>query len=101
MHNVARVIHFDIKPENILVNKKDEIKIADFGISKMMNKSEEFRKVGGTRMFLPPETWIQRKFKGKPVDIWALGITFYFLAFGKYPFNTTDMGKFNKVVETQ
>ena len=52
-------------------------------------------------MFLPPETWLQRKFKGKPVDIWALGITFYFLTVGRYPFNCTDMSKFNKIVETQ
>ncbi len=52
-------------------------------------------------MFLPPETWLTQKFHGKPVDIWALGITFYFLAVGTYPFNTTDMSQFNKIVETQ
>lgn len=56
VHNIAKVIHFDIKPDNILINKSDVIKIADFGISKMKSKSENFSKVGGTRMFLPPET---------------------------------------------
>lgn len=50
-------------------------------------------------MFLPPETWKERKYKGKPIDIWALGITFYFLAVGYYPFKVNDMSKFNKIVE--
>ena len=51
VHTVARVVHFDIKPENILVNKEDVVKIADFGISKFMNASQSFIKVGGTKMF--------------------------------------------------
>lgn len=95
------MIHFDIKPDNILINKSDNIKIADFGISKMMNKSQNFSKVGGTRMFLPPETWLEKVFKGGPVDVWALGVSFYFLAFGQYPFSSADMNVFNKLVETQ
>ena len=100
VHNVARVVHFDIKPENILIDKTDTVKIADFGISKMMNKEEEFKKVGGTRMFLPPETWKVKKFKGKPIDIWAIGVTFYYLAFGYYPFSSVDPTQFNKTVES-
>jgi serine/threonine protein kinase len=54
----------------------------------MMKKDDEFEKVGGTKMFLAPETWMGGKFKGKPVDIWALGVTFHYLAFGVYPFTT-------------
>lgn len=99
MHNVAKVVHFDIKPENILANTDDVMKIADFGISKMMEKGEKFSKIGGTRMFLPPETWQNKEFEGEPVDIWALGITFFYLAFEYYPFQSADPLLFNKIVE--
>lgn len=96
------MVHFDIKPENILANTEDVVKIADFGISKMIEKGkkgEKFSKIGGTRMFLPPETWKEKSFEGRPVDIWALGITFFYLAFGYYPFQSVDVLKFHKVVE--
>lgn len=75
------------------------MKIADFGISKMTETGEKFNKIGGTKMFLPPETWKGGSFDGVPVDIWALGITFFFLAFEFYPFQSTDYINFNKVVE--
>lgn len=58
VHNVAQVIHCDIKPENILVNSDGQVKISDFGISTMIeNKNEKLKKIGGTKLFLPPETW--------------------------------------------
>lgn len=75
------------------------MKIADFGISKMMEKGKKYSKIGGTRMFLPPETWLQKSFDGEPVDIWALGITFYYLAFEYYPFQSVEAHKFNKIIE--
>ena len=58
MHNVAKVIHCDIKPENILVDSKGNVKISDFGISKMIDdKHQKIGRIGGTKLFLPPETW--------------------------------------------
>ena len=41
MHNIANVIHRDIKPENLLVSKDNILKIADFGVSQIMENSEE------------------------------------------------------------
>jgi len=40
----------------------------------------------GTQAFLAPETWGKAKFKGKGADIWAGGVTLYYLIFGKLPF---------------
>lgn len=41
VHNIANVIHRDIKPENLLVSKDNILKIADFGVSQIMEDSEE------------------------------------------------------------
>lgn len=88
-----------------MINRSGAIKIADFGISKFMstNKEEGFNKVGGTKLFQPPELFSPSKgeIKGKPIDIWALGVSFFFLAFGYYPFFTLDVKNFpNEVLNS-
>ena len=63
MHNVVNVIHHDIKPENLLVDSQDNIKITDFGASILMNSSSDDGLVNydwGTRLYLPPECWTSR-----------------------------------------
>ena len=101
MHNIAKVIHCDIKPENILVNSDGQIKISDFGISKSIeNPGDKLSKIGGTKIFLPPETWKSDSFDGPPVDIWSLAVSFYFLFYRKYPLFHQDPRKFEEMAKT-
>eukprot|EP01064_Diplonema_japonicum_P004852 TRINITY_DN13193_c0_g1_i1.p1 TRINITY_DN13193_c0_g1~~TRINITY_DN13193_c0_g1_i1.p1 ORF type:complete len:291 (+),score=46.67 TRINITY_DN13193_c0_g1_i1:706-1578(+) len=94
-----RVIHYDLKPANILFFSPSEIKLTDFGLSKSMEavaKSHagdetciELTSQGtGTYWYLPPECFETRfvpKVTAK-VDIWAAGVVFYQMLFGKRPF---------------
>jgi len=95
------VVHCDIKPANILIGNGGVLKICDFGISKFLPKGEQVKKIGGTRAFQAPEAWNPDIQKGMPVDIWALGVTFYFLAFGKYPFLCSNLDDFKRDVENK
>src|SRR5262249_42490294 len=86
------IIHRDIKPENILLTRKGEVKVADFGLSRVL--AGEQRPVNltqsgvtmGTPLYMAPE-----QVEGKPVDprtdIYSLGVTFYHLLAGEPPFN--------------
>jgi len=96
------VIHRDLKPENILTHH-GVIKIADFGVSYYMaqgdqnfssdvdpvDDSEMLKKTVGSPAFLPPELCANDcdRVTGPPIDVWAIGVTLYFLYFGKIPFN--------------
>lgn len=53
----------------------------------MENDGEEITGDTGTKTFLTPELFLGNQVLGKAADIWATGITFYILAFGKPPFD--------------
>ena len=74
------IIHRDIKPSNIFLTKKGYVKLGDFGFSKIFDK-DKINRIGsikGTANFFSPEMVVYKECNEKS-DIWALGITFYYL----------------------
>lgn len=51
-------MHRDIKPENLLVDENDVLKIADFGLSEMIDGEDKQKNNQGTKFFLAPEVWV-------------------------------------------
>ena len=93
------IIHHDIKPNNILLCKKKICKITDFNFSSILDNLDEdnIGSNGDTNdNFRAPETINlndndnnqNREYQGKPLDIWALGVTIYILTYLKFPFDT-------------
>jgi len=82
MH-AAKIIHCDIKCDNVLVIGND-IKLADFSLSVLQNsRSQRFRHDVCTINFRPPECFIGGSWDYK-LDMWSLGCSLYELAYGKY-----------------
>jgi len=83
------MIHRDIKPDNIMLTKSGQVKVADFGLVKSADVEKDLglsrSMLMGTPHYMAPE-----QFEGVPpdprVDIYALGVTFYELVTGKRPF---------------
>jgi len=86
-----RICHSDIKPENILIGHDGVLKLADFGLSKILVQGQSrciFNQKDGTPAFQAPECLneSETKFSLFPTDVWALGVTLYQLKYGKLPF---------------
>lgn len=85
------IIHGDIKPENLLLTKNHHLKIADFGVSFMLddetcpNKDGKISRAQGTPAFTAPETG-SKSFMAYPIDVWAMGVTLYMMITGICPF---------------
>lgn len=84
-------VHRDIKPENILLEREDHRvtpKLVDFGLARSYEKHggtvSRTGDCAGTLMYMPPEQITQFKFCKPPVDIYAMGVTLYYLLTGFY-----------------
>ena len=93
-HKVIKVIHRDIKPDNIMVNHNEEAVLIDFGVSALVDKQADdgLDSVAGTQYYYSPEMFTCKTEKKKPLrgectDIWALGITIFELITGKTPYS--------------
>lgn len=81
------VIHGDIKPSNILVMDLSTVQLTDLSLATLDGWSHRF--TACTFICRPPEAWGRHDWTNK-VDIWALGVSLYYLATGTYPLPFID-----------
>ncbi|XP_013199575.1 dual specificity mitogen-activated protein kinase kinase 6 [Amyelois transitella] len=89
LYSQLRVIHRDVKPSNILINRQGEVKMCDFGISGYLVNSIAKTIDAGCKPYMAPERIDPH---GNPAqydirsDVWSLGIAMIELATGKFPY---------------
>ncbi len=83
------IVHRDIKPGNILISRRAEVKLADFGIASDENEDSDKTQTGvtlGTPAYMPPEQFENSSAVDNRADIYALGIMLYEMVTGTKPY---------------
>ncbi len=95
-HTEAGIVHRDVKPSNLIINSRGQLKITDFGLSRELRRgpahSAADLRIVGTDWYMSPQQWT-----GDPPavadDVYSLGATIYELLTGKPPFFEGDVFK--------
>lgn len=85
------ILHRDIKLDNILLDGKGLVKIADFGVSKTVKPGEIMYEQSGTPAYIAPEIIKNEGYRGFKADLWSAGVVLFALLFGTVPFKANNM----------
>ncbi|KAG2470075.1 SIK2 kinase, partial [Polypterus senegalus] len=85
-HN-RKIVHRDLKAENLLLDGHMNIKIADFGFGNFFQAGEPLATWCGSPPYAAPEVFEGQKYEGPQLDIWSLGVVLYVLVCGALPFD--------------
>ncbi|RCV41217.1 hypothetical protein SETIT_9G117700v2 [Setaria italica] len=88
--HARRVVHLDIKPANLLATTAGEVKVADFGIARVLPRAgDHCTSYAGTAAYMSPERFDPEAHGGHydpcAADVWSLGVTVLELLVGRYP----------------
>lgn len=89
-HN-HRIVHRDLKAENLLLDANMNIKIADFGFGNFFEPNEQLATWCGSPPYAAPEVYEGKKYLGPQIDIWSLGVVLYVLVCGALPFDGPNL----------
>ena len=92
------VLHLDIKPDNILINAKGEVKVTDFGLATLADASGAGTTGGGTIGYMPLEQ-MRREDLDARTDEWSLASVTYEMLTGENPFHANSLSEAEQAIE--
>lgn len=93
-----QVLHLDIKPDNVLINRQGQVKVADFGLSQLSHVAGYGRAAGGTIGYMPLEQMRLEACDAR-TDEWALAALTYEMLVGENPFRAPGLDAAERAIE--
>ena len=93
-----QVLHLDIKPDNVLINRQGQVKVADFGLSQLSHAAGYGRAAGGTIGYMPLEQMRLEACDAR-TDEWALAALTYEMLVGENPFRVPGRDAAERAIE--
>lgn len=93
-----RVLHRDVKLDNILLNADGELKICDFGVSRTVREGEVMAEQSGTPAYIAPEIVRGKGYKDFAADVWSAGVVLFAVLYGTVPFRANDVATLHKLI---
>ena len=93
------IAHLDIKPPNIFLDSYGRLKVADFGLATVCQPGEKRNRICGSALFLPPEMLRKQEYDPFKADVWAFGLTIYFIVTKSIPWANMEVSKALQIIE--
>ncbi len=98
---MTAVVHGDIKPSNIQIGRKDELKLLDFGIAKMISATHNLTRHNlGSPSYCSPER-LNNSQVDVHSDLWALGVTLFEMLSGSPPYQAQDTRRLESLIQSR
>jgi eukaryotic-like serine/threonine-protein kinase len=98
-HVEARMVHRDVKPENMMLDRWGKVKVVDFGLARVagVNTITRVGTVVGSLYYVSPEQLLGRQLDGR-ADVYALGVALYEMLTGQRPFLGKNLAELSRAI---
>ncbi|KAL2469796.1 CBL-interacting serine/threonine-protein kinase 7 [Abeliophyllum distichum] len=95
------IAHRDIKPQNLLLDKKGSLKITDFGLSALPEQKIDglIYTACGTPAYTAPEVVYRKGYDGSKADAWSCGVLLYVFLVGSIPFDDSNLANMYRAIQ--
>ena len=93
-----KIVHRDIKLDNVLIDLTNTVKICDFGVSRILQPGDIMYEHCGTPAYISPEIFKDEGYEGFSCDIWSAGVTLYYMLAGIQPFKANKIEDLKDII---